>query len=62
LIAKFFGIDESSTAAEWAKIEQHAFDPLEGLLEAEEFDFTYSGRAATDSGTRPAEWMNEEYR
>ncbi len=62
LIAKFFGIDESSTAAEWAKIEQHAFDPLEGLLEAEEFDFTYSGRAATDSGTRPAQWQNEEYR
>ena len=62
LIAKFFGIDESSTAAEWAKIEQHAFDPLKGLLEAEEFDFTYSGRAATDNGTRPAQWQNEEYR
>ncbi|NMI89218.1 hypothetical protein GLU26_01800 [Nanohaloarchaea archaeon] len=62
LIAKFFGIDESSTAAEWAKIEQHAFDPLDGLLEAEEFDFTFSGRAATDNGTRPAQYQNEEYR
>lgn len=62
LMARFFGIDESSTSVEWAKIEQHAFDPVKGLLEAEEFDFTYSGRAATDSGTRPAEWQNEEYR
>ena len=62
LIAKFFGLDESSTSMEWTKIEEHAFDPLQGLLEAEEFDHTYSGRAATDSGTRPAQWLNEQYR
>ena len=62
LIAKFFGLDESSTSMEWTKIEEHAFDPLQGLLEAEEFDHTYSGRAATDNGTRPAQWQNEQYR
>lgn len=62
LMAKFFGIDESSTSMEWTKIEEHAFDPLEGLLEAEQFDFTFSGRAATDAGNRPAQWQQEEYR
>ena len=61
LIAKFFGIDESSTAAEWAKIEQHAFDPLQGLLEAEEFDYTYSSAAAIRNDLNPREWPNEEY-
>ena len=62
LMARFFGLDESSTSMEWTKIEEHAFDPLDGLLEAEDFDFTYSGRAATDNGTRPGEWLNEQYR
>ncbi|MFB6116611.1 MAG: hypothetical protein ABEK10_03805 [Candidatus Nanosalina sp.] len=62
LIAKFFGMDESSTAAEWAKIEQHAFDPLKGLLEAEEFDYTFSSAAAIRNDTNPREWQNEEYR
>ncbi|WP_414837523.1 hypothetical protein ACK3SF_04600 [Candidatus Nanosalina sp. VS9-1] len=62
LIARFFGLDQSSTNMEWTKIEEHAFDPLQGLLEAESFDHTYSGRAATDSGTRPGEWLNEQYR
>lgn len=62
LMARFFGLDEASTSMEWTKIEEHAFDPLEGLLEAEEFDFTYSGRAATDNGTRPGQWLNEQYR
>ena len=62
LIAKFFGIDESSTAAEWAKIEQHAFDPLKGLLEAEEFDYTFSSAAAIRNDTNPREYQNEEYR
>jgi len=62
LIAKFFGIDESTTAAEWAKIEQHAFDPLQGLLQAEEFDYTYSSVAALQNDLSPREWPNEEYK
>ncbi|NMJ77316.1 hypothetical protein GLU64_02810 [Nanohaloarchaea archaeon] len=62
LIAKFFGIDESSTAAEWAKIEQHAFDPLDGLLEAEQFDYTFSSVAALSNDNNPRDFQNEEYR
>lgn len=62
LIARFFGMDRPSYSREWAKIEQHAFDPLKGLLEAEEFDFTYSGRAAVENDNRPAEWNEEEYK
>jgi hypothetical protein len=62
LIAKFFGIDKASTSVEWAKIEEHAFDPLQGLLEAEEFDYTYSGRAALSNDNRAGEWNQEEYK
>jgi hypothetical protein len=62
LIAKFFGIDQASTSMEWAKIEEHAFDPLQGLLEAEEFDYTFSGRAALGNDNRAGEWNQEEYR
>ncbi|MFB6241635.1 MAG: hypothetical protein ABEJ36_02420 [Candidatus Nanosalina sp.] len=62
LIAKFFGIDEASTSVEWAKIEEHAFDPLQGLLEAEEFDYTFSSGAAVQNDNRPNEWKQEEYK
>jgi hypothetical protein len=63
LIARFFGIERSSYNKEWSKIEEHAFDPLKGLLEAEEFDFTYSSNAAIEQGgNRPNEWKEEEYR
>ncbi len=62
LLGRFFGIDRASYTREWAKIEEHAFDPLKGLLEAEPFDYTYSSRAATDNENRPQEWQSEEYR
>ena len=62
LMAKFFGIDEASTSMEWTKIEDHAFDPLKGLLEAEEFDYTFSSAAAIRNDTNPREWQNEEFR
>jgi hypothetical protein len=62
LMARFFGIDQSSTSVEWAKIEEHAFDPLKGLLEAEDFDYTFSSAAAIRNDVRPNEWNNEEYR
>jgi hypothetical protein len=61
LIARFFGIDEPSYDREWAKIEEHAFDPLEGLLEAEQFDYTFSSSAAIQNDNRPQEWQQEEY-
>ena len=62
LMAKFFGIDESSTSMEWKKIEEHAFDPLEGLLEAEEFDYTFSSAAAIRNDVSPRDYPDERYR
>jgi hypothetical protein len=62
LMARFFGLDKPQFNSEWTKIEEHAFDPLEGLLEAESFDFTWTSRAAVENDNRPAEWMQEEYR
>jgi hypothetical protein len=62
LIGRFYGIERENYTREWAKIEEHAFDPLKGLLEAEEFDYTYSSKAAIDNGKRPGEFQGEEYK
>ena len=63
LMARFFGLDKPQFNSEWTKIQEHAFDPLDGLLEAESFDHTWTGRAALEEGgARPQEWMKEEYR
>ena len=62
LMARFFGMDKSTYDREWAKIEEHAFDPLEGLLEAEQFDYTWSSQAAIENDNRPQEWMQEEFK
>ncbi|MFB6115437.1 MAG: hypothetical protein ABEK04_04020 [Candidatus Nanohalobium sp.] len=63
LMARFFGMDSPNYNREWAKIEEHAFDPLDGLLQAEGFDFTWSGSGAIDQGgNRPNEWKSEEYK
>lgn len=62
LIARFFGLDSTNYSREWAKIEEHAFDPLDGLLEAEQFDYTYSGRAALESDNNPQDYAGEEYK
>ncbi|MFB6175243.1 MAG: hypothetical protein ABEJ87_04670 [Candidatus Nanohalobium sp.] len=63
LMARFFRMDRPNFTREWAKIEEHAFDPLDGLLQAEGFDYTWSGSAAIEQGgNRPNEWKNEEFR
>lgn len=62
LIARFFGMDRASYSKEWAKIEEHAFDPLEGLLEAEQFDYTYSSVASLESDNNPRDYAGEEYK
>ena len=61
LIARFFGMDRPSYSREWAKIEEHAFDPLEGLLEAPEFEYTWTSSAALDRG-KQREFPGEEYK
>jgi len=62
LMARFFGMDKSTYDREWAKIEEHAFDPLDGLLEAEQFDYTWSSQAAIENDNRPQDWMQEEFK
>ncbi len=62
LLGRFFGMDRPNFNREWAKIEEHAFDPLKGLLETTEFDHTWSSRAAIERDNRPAEWKEEEYK
>lgn len=62
LMARFFGMDQTKFNREWAKIEENAFNPLDGLLEAEQFDYTWSGQAAIQKDNRPQEWEQEEYK
>jgi len=62
LMARFFGMDQSQFQAEFAKIEEHAFDPLENLLDAEGFDYTWSSSGAIQNDNRPQEWKQEEYK
>jgi len=61
LIARFFEMDRPHYSREWAKIEEHAFDPLKGLLEAPEFEYTFTSSGAFDRG-KQREFPNEEYR
>ena len=62
LMARFFRMDRPNFNREWSKIEEHAFDPLDGLLQADGFDFTWSGSGAIEQGgNRPNEWKSEEY-
>lgn len=61
LIARFFRMDRPHYSREWSKIEQHAFDPLKGLLEASEFEYTFTSSAALDRG-KQREFPDEEYR
>jgi hypothetical protein len=61
LIARFFRMDRPHYSREWAKIEEHAFDPLKGLLEATEFEYTFTSSAALDRG-KQREFPDEEYR
>ncbi|MFB6144779.1 MAG: hypothetical protein ABEJ98_05710 [Candidatus Nanohaloarchaea archaeon] len=62
LLARFFGMDRPNFDREWSKIEEHAFDPLKGLLEAQDFDYTQSSNAAVNKGNQPGTWKDEEYR
>ena len=62
LMARFFGMDQSQFQSEFAKIEQHAFDPLKNLLDTDDFDYTFSSSAAIQNDNRPGEWANEEYK
>ncbi|PSH01280.1 MAG: hypothetical protein BRC26_03885, partial [Nanohaloarchaea archaeon QH_8_44_6] len=60
LMARFFGLDKPQFNSEWTKIEEHAFDPLSDLLEAEPFENTFSGSKAVEE-RKLQEWSTEEY-
>ncbi|MFB6245582.1 MAG: hypothetical protein ABEJ03_04525 [Candidatus Nanohaloarchaea archaeon] len=62
LQARFFGLDEAQYASEMARIEQHAFDPLQNLIQAEQFDYTYSSVGAIQEDLSPRDYPQEEYR
>lgn len=51
---------------EWERqlvtIEEHARDPLKGLLVVPEEEYTALGRAATERGVPPEKWKKEELR
>jgi|GEM_PF-545374 len=61
LMARFFGMDRPNYDREWAKIEENAFAPLDGLLEAEKFEHTHSSRQAIEN-QKIQEWSEEEYK
>ena len=61
LIGRFYGIERENYTREWAKIEEHAFDPLSDLLEVEPFENTFSGSKAVED-RKLQEWSSEEYR
>ena len=59
LIGRFFGIDRNSFNKEWAKIEEHAFDPLEDLMEAEPPGQDYTSRTMLEEGETRADQLDE---
>ena len=59
LIARFFGINRSKFNREWAKIEEHAFDPLEDLMEAEPPGQDYTSRTMLEEGETRADQLDE---
>lgn len=61
LMARFFNMDRPTYNREWAKIEQHAFDPLKGLLESSEFEHTWTSSAALNKG-KQREFPGEEFK
>ncbi|MDY6771343.1 MAG: hypothetical protein SV186_05330 [Candidatus Nanohaloarchaea archaeon] len=62
MILKFFGLTDEEWHHEWQEIHEHALDPLDGLLEMETPDKTFSGERPIQQGTQPDKWEEEEYR
>jgi hypothetical protein len=61
----FYGISPSEILSEdrqLAIIKEHFFDPLKGLLQVPEEEYTFLGSKAIEKGKRPEEWKREELR
>lgn len=58
---EFFGINEEMRARQMTSINQHALDPLKGLLMMPDSDWTMLGESARRRG-HGAEWERRKYR
>ena len=47
---------------EWAQIQEHATDPLKGMLGSTKPDHTWTGKAALDRRNAPEEYKGEQYK
>jgi hypothetical protein len=64
-LKEFYGVETGEVASfERQKeiMEEHARDPLKGMLVATEEKHGFLGRAAIEKGKRPEEWEKEEHR
>jgi len=62
---EFYGISSREILSEerqLAIIKEHFFDPLKGLLQIPEEEYTFLGSKAIEKGKRPEEWKREELR
>ena len=62
---EFYGISLHEILSEerqLAIIKEHFFDPLKGLLQIPEEEYTFLGSKAIEKGKRPEEWKKEELR
>ena len=62
---EFYGISTDEILSEErqsAIIKQHFFDPLKGLLQVPEEEYTFLGRKTIEKGKKPEEWKKEELR
>jgi len=61
----FYGISPTEILSEdrqLAIVKEHFFDPLKGLLQVPEEEYTFLGSKAIEKGKRPEEWKREELR
>jgi polyhydroxyalkanoate synthesis regulator phasin len=62
---EFYGVSSQEILSEerqLAIIKEHFFDPLKGLLQVPEEEYTFLGSKAIEKGKRPEEWKKEELR
>ena len=62
---EFYGISSREILSEdrqLAIIKEHFLDPLKGLIQVPEEEYTFLGSKAIEKGKRPEEWKKEEFR
>lgn len=60
---EFYGFNKEDIEHDRRIMEEHTFDPLQGLLESPQLQHTWLGREAiSKKGMKPEEWAKEEYR